>query len=74
VVNRRRILSAVFVFLALFTTAEAAGRLVAVTQTGKKYHVEDCRTLARSKGVKMIPIEQAKARGLEPCKVCEPGE
>jgi len=43
---------------------------VYITQTGRKYHREDCRYLGKSK----IPIllKQAKARGYEPCKVCKP--
>jgi micrococcal nuclease len=43
---------------------------VYITQTGKKYHREGCRYLARSK----IPISlrEAQARGYEPCSVCNP--
>jgi len=43
---------------------------VYVTKTGKKYHREGCRYLLQSK----IPmkLEDAKAKGYEPCKVCHP--
>ncbi len=43
---------------------------VYITRTGEKYHEEYCRYLKSSK----IPIElnDAKARGYTPCKVCGP--
>lgn len=41
-----------------------------VTRTGTKYHRAGCEYLAKS----MIPIslKEAKKRGYEPCKVCDP--
>ena len=44
--------------------------IVYITKTGSKYHRGDCRYLKSSK----IPIslEEAKADGYEPCKVCNP--
>lgn len=39
---------------------------------GKKYHERTCRTLSRSKQISELTVEQAKARGYEPCKVCNP--
>lgn len=43
---------------------------VYVTRTGKKYHRDGCRYLAKSK----IPmsLSDAKAAGYEPCSVCNP--
>ncbi|WP_051276307.1 thermonuclease family protein [Desulfovirgula thermocuniculi] len=43
---------------------------VYVTRTGKKYHMDGCRYLAKSK----IPmsLSEAKAAGYEPCSVCNP--
>ncbi|HET6498085.1 MAG TPA: thermonuclease family protein [Coriobacteriia bacterium] len=43
---------------------------VFITRTGEKYHADGCRHLARSR----IPISlaDAKARGYEPCSVCDP--
>jgi len=47
-----------------------SGRTVYITNTGKKYHSDGCRYLARSR----IPIslEDAKTRGLTPCSRCGP--
>lgn len=41
-----------------------------ITRTGAKYHRAGCRYLSKS----MIPIslQDAKARGYEPCSVCKP--
>ncbi|WP_338826309.1 hypothetical protein MTBGP_11170 [Moorella thermoacetica] len=43
---------------------------VYITRTGKKYHLDGCRYLAKSK----IPISlsEAKAMGYTPCSVCGP--
>lgn len=48
--------------------AEKKGIIVYITKTGSKYHREECRYLSKSS----IPIslEDAKARGYEPCSVC----
>ncbi len=45
-------------------------RTVYVTNTGKRYHRENCRYLAKSK----IPIKlkDALAQGYTPCHVCRP--
>jgi beta-lactamase superfamily II metal-dependent hydrolase len=52
------------------TTAGGADPVVFITSTGEKYHRRGCRYLARS----MIPLRLsvAKARGYEPCSVCDP--
>lgn len=43
--------------------------IVHITDTGKKYHRAGCRTL---KSDHEVTLEEAKAQGLEPCKVCNP--
>jgi hypothetical protein len=47
-------------------------RTVIITQSGKRYHMESCRTLKASR-IK-ISISEAKQRGYTPCGVCKPGE
>ena len=44
--------------------------IVYITRTGKKYHKEGCRYLGKSKIA--ITLEEAKEKGLQPCKVCKP--
>jgi len=50
-------------------TSETKSQTVYITRTGKKYHRDGCRYLHSR-----IPIslKEAKARGYEPCKVCNP--
>jgi hypothetical protein len=43
--------------------------VVYITRTGKKYHTAECR-YAKVKST----LKQAKALGLEPCKLCHPPE
>ncbi len=61
-INRRRGLVAalVFLFVSVLFTAE-----------GKKYHFATCRTLKNSSSVIELSLEDAKARGYEPCGVCK---
>jgi len=47
-------------------------KTVYITNTGKKYHVEDCRALDKSK--KEVTISEAKRRGYTPCGICKPRE
>jgi len=44
--------------------------LVYVTRTGKKYHLKDCRYVRKGKFA--LTLEEARAKGYEPCKVCRP--
>jgi len=46
------------------------GDKVYVTETGKKYHREDCRYLDKSKIA--MTKEDAIKKGYEPCDVCKP--
>ncbi|MDK2816209.1 MAG: competence protein ComEC [Moorella sp. (in: firmicutes)] len=50
--------------------AKSSDITVYITRTGKKYHLDGCRYLAKSK----IPISlsEAKARGYTPCSICGP--
>lgn len=49
---------------------EDAEVVVYITKTGTKYHVATCGTLKQSKIE--ITLEEAKAQGYEPCKLCNP--
>lgn len=65
--------TAIFAFFVLAAMAlYAATGKVYVTPSGKKYHERTCRTLSRSRQISELTVEQAKARGYEPCKVCNP--
>jgi endonuclease G, mitochondrial len=46
--------------------------VVYITRTGKKYHKEGCRFLSKSKI--SISLNEAKEKGLQPCKMCKPDE
>ncbi len=50
---------------------QASEKIVYGTDTGSKYHDADCRYLSKSK-IEMT-LSDAKAKGLEPCGVCKPG-
>jgi len=69
----RRLLPILLLAFSVLVFAEES-RMVYVTPKGAKYHLADCRTLKKSKDVSAITIEEAKAQGYEPCKVCKPGE
>ena len=45
-------------------------KVVYITKTGKKYHLEDCRTLRGEK--ETIDLNEAIKNGYEACKVCNP--
>lgn len=54
-------------------TADTAKPSVWITPSGKKYHKENCPTLKNSGNtVKIVSLEDALRRGLEPCSVCNP--
>lgn len=54
--------------LSLFASGEDT--IVFITKTGKKYHLSSCSTL-RSSSI-AITLEEAVARGYEPCTICHP--
>ncbi len=69
---RKRRIAIIACFTLLVMAVYAATGSVYVTSSGKKYHLRSCRTIARSKQVTELTVEQARARGYEPCKVCHP--
>lgn len=46
--------------------------IVYVTPKGRKYHLKSCRTISNSQEIMSITLEEAKKRGYEPCRVCDP--
>jgi hypothetical protein len=58
-------------FTQVFANDQARIVYIAGSGNGKKYHVEDCRTLKNSRKVE-ITAEEAKRRGYTPCGVCKP--
>lgn len=44
--------------------------IVVITQSGKKYHREGCRSIKKVK--EKISKGQAESKGYEPCKICNP--
>ena len=47
-----------------------AEKIVYITKTGKKYHLENCRTLRGEK--EAIDLNEAIKNGYEACKICKP--
>lgn len=56
---------------ALDGEAVVAPATVFVTDTGSRYHREDCRHLVSEHA---MTLSAARALGYEPCRVCRPGE
>ena len=46
--------------------------VVWVTQSGKKYHTEGCRTIQNSKNLRSLTKAEAIGKGYEACKICRP--
>ncbi len=61
-----------FLVLGLLAYAATEATMVYVTPTGKKYHTQTCKTIAKSKTVEKIEKEAAIKQGYEACKVCKP--
>jgi competence protein ComEC len=51
-------------------TTDPSKITVYVTKTGDKYHLDGCRLLSQSKVP--ISLQEAKAKGYEPCGICHP--
>jgi hypothetical protein len=60
-------------FTQVFANDQARIVYIAGSGNGKKYHVEDCRTLNNSRKVE-ITADEAQRRGYTPSGVCKPGE
>jgi hypothetical protein len=71
---KRKFLAALLLSFIVLAFSQSNALLVYATPKGEKYHLQNCRTIAKSKVVETLTIEEAKERGLEPCKVCKPGE
>lgn len=54
--------------------ATDTGKKVYITDTGKKYHYKNCRTLKKSKHLTELTVKDVQAKGYTACKVCNPGE
>ena len=59
-----------FLLLIISITASSQEKIVYITRTGEKYHLEHCSSLRRSK-IK-ITLSEAIKKGYEPCKRCKP--
>ena len=46
--------------------------IVYITVSGRKYHREDCQTIANSKSVECVSPEKARENGYEACMICVP--
>lgn len=58
--------SAIILFV---ITGKLTAQTVYITENGKKYHTKNC-DLAKT-GKKGITLQEAKKKGLEPCKACK---
>lgn len=65
----KRLASLVLCLVFLTATSLAFAEDVYVTKQGKKYHSSDCRFI-KNRETQKIDIEEAKAKGLEPCGRC----
>ena len=52
------------------TPQTTPGEVVYVTHAGKWYHRADCRYLTKKNT--QLTLQEAKAQGLRPCKICRP--
>lgn len=55
--------------VAFLATTAAFAEDVYATKNGKKYHKADCR-LIKNKNPEPISLDDAKAKGLAPCRKC----
>lgn len=72
--KRKAIIFALLFAAAAGICATDSGKKVYIADTGKKYHLKDCRTLKKSKHLTELTVKDAKAKGYTACKVCNPGE
>jgi hypothetical protein len=62
-------LLAICVIILFLIGSKLTAQTVYITETGKKYHAKNCDIVKTGK--KGITVEEAKKKGLEPCKVCK---
>ena len=65
----KRLAALILCLTFLATTSFVFAEDVYVTKQGKKYHKSDCRFI-KNRDSQKIDIEDAKAKGLEPCGRC----
>ncbi|MBL7130488.1 MAG: hypothetical protein ISS45_03660 [Candidatus Omnitrophica bacterium] len=65
----KRIIALVMSLAILSATTFVFAEDVYITKRGKKYHKQDCPLIA-NKDAQKVNLEEAKAKGLEPCKRC----
>ncbi|ACN84472.1 hypothetical protein JQ824_06040 [Brachyspira hyodysenteriae] len=59
-----------FIIILMISANLIAQNVVYITKTGKKYHLQNCRTI-RGEAYK-ISLSEAKQKGYTACKVCKP--
>lgn len=67
---KRKTLYCIYIIISSLLFLGAEDDTVYVTNSGKRYHQEDCRFLSRSKI--LVTLEDALYSGYEPCTVCNP--
>ncbi|MEI0492694.1 hypothetical protein R4J17_09655 [Brachyspira intermedia] len=59
-----------FIIILMISANLIAQNVVYITKTGKKYHLQNCRTI-KGEAYK-ISLSEAKQKGYTACKVCKP--
>jgi hypothetical protein len=59
------------IFLIVILSFVSFAQTYYVTETGKKFHYQNCRFVGTSS--KAIELKDAVTKGYEPCGVCKPG-
>lgn len=60
---------AICTFVLFFIGSKLTAQTVYITDSGKKYHAKNCDIVKTGK--KGVTLEEAKKKGLEPCKFCK---
>lgn len=68
---KKKIMTVFFLIITAFAFATSS-LIVYVTANGKKYHRKSCSTLSKSRTVISLSIDDARKKGYEPCKKCNP--
>ena len=53
------------------TRPDTSSETVYITETGSKYHLENCSSLKNS-DIISITVDEAVEEGYKPCSICEP--
>ncbi len=65
-----RNLNLTFIIASILYISNISSQTIYITESGKKYHINSCRFLKKSK--KEIDITKAKRLGYLSCNVCKP--